>query len=147
MRTLAQYNSYATYSLAFALVCSGREEDATILLAANAGRDDSLLTKFNDLLHCALQDDRPGFDRTLDASNIRESCEKDGHLANLLASCFARMGEFPDALNYLERAIDRGFTNHRFLGRLSPFYMPFHRDTRFTALIERARLKEQSLEV
>ncbi|MFC1545381.1 hypothetical protein ACFL44_01680, partial [Gemmatimonadota bacterium] len=147
MRTLARYNSYATYSLAFALVCSGREEEATTLLAANAGKDDSLLTRFNDLLHCALQDDRPGFDRILGASNIRESCEKDGHLANLLASCFARMGDFPDALHYLERAIDRGFTNHRFLGELSPIYVPLHGDSRFTALIERARLKEQSLDV
>ncbi len=117
------------------------------LLATNAGRSDSSGDWFSGILHCVLRADRPGFNRMLDASNIRELGDKAGFMANILASCFARLGEFPDALHYLEKAIEQGFTNHRFLGELNPFYAPLHGDTRFIALIERARQKEQALEV
>lgn len=147
MEALSPGESFATFSLAFALACSGREEDATALLAVNARRGDSRMSRFSGLLHCALQADRPGFDRMLDASDLREGGEKNGAWANILASCFARLGESPDALHYLERAIEHGFTNHRFLGEFSPFYAQLHGDARFTALIERARQKEQALKV
>ena len=147
METLASDEPFPTFCLAFALACDGRDEEATALLAAIAKRGGSIWSRFSGILRCALQDDHPGFNRMLDASDLRERGDKDGYWANILASCFARVGEFPDALHYLERSIENGFTNHRFLGELSPFYAPLHGDARFTALIERARRKEQALEV
>jgi hypothetical protein len=51
------------------------------------------------------------------------------------------------ALEWLERAIVWGFSNHRFLSEHSRFLAPLRGDPRFEALLERAREKERAFVV
>ena len=44
-------------------------------------------------------------------------------------------------------AIDRGFTNSRFFAECDPFLARLRGDPRFEALMDRARAKQQELEV
>jgi hypothetical protein len=68
-------------------------------------------------------------------------------MPNFIAACFARLGDHAGALEWLERAVGWGFSNHRFLGEISPFLAPLRGDSRFQALLEDARRREKALDV
>jgi hypothetical protein len=40
-----------------------------------------------------------------------------------------------------------GFSNHRFLGELSPFLAPIRGDRRFQELLDEARRKQEALDI
>lgn len=56
------------------------------------------------------------------------------------------MGDHEGAIDWLERAVARGFSNHRFLGESSPFLAPLRGHPRFESLLERAREQERAFE-
>jgi serine/threonine protein kinase/tetratricopeptide (TPR) repeat protein len=63
----------------------------------------------------------------------------------LAAGCtFA--GETDEALDWLANAIDLGFVNHYFFSRIDPFLARLRADSRFQALMSRARKKQAELE-
>ena len=62
-----------------------------------------------------------------------------------LAIAWLLLGEKNEALSLLERAVSRGFWNHRFLGELDPHLAPLHDDPRFVALMEKARAEAERL--
>lgn len=58
--------------------------------------------------------------------------------ARFLADGYAQARSFDSALQWLQVAVDRGFTNHPFLSEHDPFLRPLHGDPRFQQLLERA---------
>jgi hypothetical protein len=79
--------------------------------------------------------------------SLREAASSDETFPRYLAMCFARIKEYDLALQWLERAIQWGFTNHRFLSEYDRFLAPLRGDPRFEALMERAREKQRAFEV
>ena len=55
------------------------------------------------------------------------------------------LGEHDGAFPWLERAIEYGFTNERFLREHEPFIAPLRSDPRFAALLEKAGRLRQAL--
>jgi hypothetical protein len=57
------------------------------------------------------------------------------------------VGETDLAFEWLERAIERWFTNHLYLGEYERLLAPIRADSRFEQLMERARQMERALVV
>ncbi|NIM49592.1 MAG: protein kinase, partial [Gemmatimonadales bacterium] len=138
---------WPTFCLAYAMACAGLKEEAVDLFALNATRGDSIWSQGSDVLRCVLRGDRSGVDDLLENTGAIDIAKRDSYWAILLASAFAYMGDASPALDCVERGIELGFTNHRFLAELCPFLAPLRGNSRFQALIERAREKEQALDV
>jgi hypothetical protein len=64
-----------------------------------------------------------------------------------LANGLAHVGETDEAFNWLERAIEWGFTNHRFASRHDRFLEPLRGEVRFEPLMARAREKADAFVV
>jgi hypothetical protein len=85
-------------------------------------------------------------DGALGSPYVQPLAWRNGHWGLMVASCLARYGDSEMALDWLERAIDLGFSNHRYLGEVSPLLAPLHGNPRFKALLKIARLKEGAVE-
>ncbi len=49
--------------------------------------------------------------------------------------------------HWLANAIDLGVVNHRFFSTIDPFHAPVREDSRFQALMDRAREKQRAFEI
>ena len=84
----------------------------------------------------------------LDANTLlQEAAKTDEYFPNLVAACLARVGDHDGALDWLERSVAWGFSNHRFLSEHSRLHAPLSGEPRFQALVDRAREKERAFEV
>lgn len=76
--------------------------------------------------------------------NFEQVAKTDEWFPNFIAACLVQVGDNDGALEWLERAITWGFSNHRFLSEHSRFLAPLRGEPRFLALMERARKKQQA---
>jgi serine/threonine protein kinase len=79
--------------------------------------------------------------------SLREYARLDKEISWWLAAACSHAGMPDEALHWLANAIELGFTNHRFFSELDPFLASLRRDARFNALMERAREKQQALQL
>ena len=138
---------WPTFELAYAALQAGDEEEAIRLFNDVASGDQPDYSDLSRLFVHALQGERREAIDVLDTTDLKVLAPRDGGFACMVGSCFARVGEADLALDWLDRGIEYGFTNHRFLGEYERLLTPFHGDPRFEALMERAREKEQALVV
>ena len=126
--------------LAQALAYAGRDAESRGLFEQVARLEVGL---FSDLsaLHCFAADgDRDGLRNALDANaGVQEAAKTDEWYPNVIAGCLAKAGDHEGAIDWLERAVNWGFCNHRFLTELSPFLTPLRGNPRFEALMDKAR--------
>ena len=71
---------------------------------------------------------------------------RDETFPRFVAQCFARLGEFDDALRWLDRASEWGFTNHQFLSQHDRFLVPLREDRRFLSLLDVLRERQRAFE-
>jgi TolB-like protein/predicted ester cyclase/predicted Ser/Thr protein kinase/Tfp pilus assembly protein PilF len=96
-----------------------------------------------DLWRSALSGDTARV-RELAASELRAWAERDKELSWWLADTMAAIGESDAALKWLESSIERGLCNDGFFASVDPFLAPLRNDSRFQALMQRAREKRRS---
>jgi serine/threonine protein kinase/tetratricopeptide (TPR) repeat protein len=77
---------------------------------------------------------------------IGDVARQDKEFSWWLAGGYSFAGEADEALRWLSNSIDLGFLNHHFFSTLDPFFVPLRRDSRFQALMSRAREKQAELE-
>ena len=134
--------------LAQALAYLGREDEAAPYFDKVIATDARPLSALSRLWRLAAGGDRDGFRKALEPDiQLLETARTDEWFPNFIAACFARLGDHAGAIEWLERAVGWGFSNHRFLGELSPFLAPLRGDSRFQALIKDACKKEKALDV
>jgi hypothetical protein len=63
------------------------------------------------------------------------------------ATYLAHVGEYGQAMSWLEAALAWGFSNHRFWAEHNRFLAPLRGDPRFGALIDRAKEKQRDFEL
>ena len=63
-----------------------------------------------------------------------------------VACGYALLGDADSALDWLGNAVERGFLNHRYLAEIDPILAPLRGDSRFQALIARAKHLRAELE-
>jgi serine/threonine protein kinase/tetratricopeptide (TPR) repeat protein len=79
----------------------------------------------------------------LGAQDLRDLASLDKEFSWWLASACSYAGETDEALRWLSNAIDLGFVNERFLATIDPFLAALRGDSRFEALMARAREKQR----
>jgi len=133
--------------LAQALAYGVREDEAKHTFEQVAKMEAVPISDLSTLFCQALEGNRSRVQELL-ATNIRlqEAAKTDEWFPNFIAMCLAKVGDNEGALEWLERAIAWGFSNHRFLSEHSRFLAPLHGDPRFQALMERACEKERAFE-
>jgi len=134
--------------LAQALAYAGRIDEAKLNFEQVAKTEAVPLSDLSALFYQALEGNRSRVQELL-ASNatLREAAKTDEWFPNFIAACLVQVGDNDGALEWLERAITRGFSNHRFLSEHSRFLAPLRGDPRFWALMERARKTQQTFVV
>ncbi len=131
-----------------ALSYLGREDEAAPYFDKVIATDARPLSALSRLWRLAAGGDREDFLKALESdTQLIETARTDEWFPNFIAACHARLGDYAGAIEWLERAVGWGFSNHRFLGELSPFLAPLREDSRFQALIKDACRKEKALDV
>ena len=134
--------------LAQALAYSGREVEAAPYFDKVIAMEARPLSALSRLWRLAAEGDGDGFRKALESdTQLIETVRTDEWFPNNIAACFARLGDHAGAIEWLERAVGWGFSNHRFLGELSPFLAPLRGDSRFQTLLDDARGREKALDV
>jgi tetratricopeptide (TPR) repeat protein len=138
-----------TWWLAQAQDQAGREDAALANFRQVAGQDAGVFSDLSVLACLALTGDADGLRARLtgDAS-LRETASTDEYYGVFLAGLLARVGCHDDALYWLARAVDWGFSlSAPFHTGHNRFLAPLRGDPRFEALMEKAREKQRAFDV
>jgi len=134
--------------LAHSLALAGRESEAIDAAAKGAAIDGGPISDLSELIHVALTSDKTALNEVLASkTTLQEIAKTDEWFPNSIASCLSCVGDFDGALEWLQRAVDWGFSNHRFLAEQNRFHTPLRGDPRFEALLEQARKQQEEFEV
>jgi tetratricopeptide (TPR) repeat protein len=138
---------WTAFDMGFAAFQAGLEEEAGSWLRKAVDGGSLYYSNLSRLLLHILKDDQDGAEEMLETSALTTVAGKVGVGSYLVGAGFARIGKTEEAFEWLERAVDQGFTNHRFLGEYDRLLAPLRGTDRFETLLERARAKEAALEV
>ena len=138
---------HATWFLAQALSHSGRLVDAREVFARVAATDAGTLADLSDLYCRAAEGDRNAVLGLIDESSvIVQTAKTDEWFPIYIANCLVMVGDEDGALEWLDRAVDWGFYNYRFLEEHNPHLKPLHGNPRFQRLIDEARRKHEAFD-
>ena len=133
---------------AHALAYTGRLDEATALHQELAHAGTEVMSDLSSLYCLASDGDRDRICQALDpGTRLYQAALTDEWYPNFIAACLAMVGDHEGAVEWLERAVAWGFSNHRFLGECSPFLAPLRGHPRFERLLEQAREKERAFEL
>ncbi len=145
---LAPVEPFGLWWLAQAYAYRGREDEARPLFERVVNMEASPWTDLSEVWRRALEGDRDGVLEWFAApSDPQHVVVLDQWYPCVLAACLARVDEPGEALDWVERAVSGGFSNHVFLSQHDRFLAPLGAHPRFEPLMDRAREKEQAFRV
>lgn len=131
---------------ALSLIELGRTEDAVRLLEPiSKSVDEGIFNRLGSAWYHALRGELEEAGSTITTQVIRHA-KPDAQYCWFLAQIYATIGETDSALEWMERAVDNQFWNHRFLSEHERVFDPLRHEPRFAALIDRAREGRKTLE-
>ena len=140
--------AFAQWWLGQVLAYAGKEDEAIAVLEHGARSGQGVLSDLCELGALSLRGEkRSALDLYKSKEGLREAASSDETFPRYLAMCFAQIKEYDLALQWLERAIQWGFTNYQFLSEHDRFLKPLRDDPRFKALMDRAREKQRAFDV
>ncbi|MGD8698998.1 MAG: protein kinase, partial [Gemmatimonadales bacterium] len=98
------------------------------------------------VLEAALRGDVETVRHEFKTTDVLDVAKIDWTLSWLCAGVFTQIGETDEALGWLEKALELGFTNHRFFSAVDPFLAPLRDDAQFQALMDRMRDRQRTVE-
>lgn len=130
-----------------ALVLDGQRDDAkSIFTSLSEQAPDNFFGKLARLFALALEDDRQGVIEAV-GEEFRAAAAADPFYAWNVAQCFALVGDAEEAVEWLERASDRGFLNHPLLAEHDPLLAPVRSDPAFGELMQRIEARWKAFEL
>jgi serine/threonine protein kinase len=147
LHRLVPDNPIARFYLGLVLTFLGSAEDAAALV--DPGPDqvpDHAFSALGQMMVRALRQDPEGVRRLLTPA-LEKTFRRDGAYAYHLAAVLALAGARVEALDWLETAVDSGFTNHEFVAGHDPFLEGVRGEPRFRELVRRAREARERFEV
>jgi tetratricopeptide (TPR) repeat protein len=148
VESLAPSEPFAIWWLAQAHAYAGRENEARLLFERVANMDAGLWSDLSEVWRRAFEGDRDGVQQWFTTPSApQHMVMADQWYPCVLAGCLARVGEAGEALDWVERAVSWGFSNHQFLSQHDRFLAPLGAHPRFDVLMDRAREKERAFRV
>ena len=99
--------------------------------------------EFCILFQLALDSDRKGVTEHLQKSMIYDISKTDEYFPLFIANALSLVGEYDEAVIWLRRAVDWGFSNYKFLSEHNRFLEPLRTDSRFKEIIAQARKQHE----
>ena len=140
---LAPDEPFAGWWVAQMASYAGKFYEAYLEFKKIAATNGGIWSEFCELFKRALDHDKAGVLSHLQATLLKEFALTDEYYPIFLANALVRIGEFEEALNMINQAINWGFCNDVFLSEHNPFFQPLGQDPRFIALIQRARQQKE----
>ncbi|HSG98783.1 MAG TPA: hypothetical protein VLB27_01950, partial [candidate division Zixibacteria bacterium] len=138
-------NALIQFSRAEFQLYSGRQQDALEFIKLVEARTTIGLYEQLILMQLhALQGNREQIDRIID-EEFKATVRRDLQYPWHVAVAKSIIGDYDEALNWLEVAINNGFGNAKFLNEFDPYLAPLRQDPRFSELIRRAQLGGRSV--
>jgi TolB-like protein/tetratricopeptide (TPR) repeat protein len=141
---LAPGEPFAGWWVAQIYAYSGENESAYNEFKKVALSDSSPWNELCRLFQLALESNRIGVIEHINKSGISDFSKTDEYYPLFIANALALVGDYDEALVWLKRSIDWGFSNYVFLSEYNRFLEPLRDDLRFQALIEQARNQQES---
>lgn len=133
--------------LAQAKAHQGQLDEAKGLFARVAASDAVTLADLSELFCCAAAGDLAAVTEMIEQKKTMvETAKADETFPNVIATCPAFAGDEDGALEWLNRAIDWGFCNYRYLEEYNRFLKPLHGNPRFQELVDKARWKHEEFD-
>jgi hypothetical protein len=133
--------------LAIFAAYAGRLDEACDLFGQVAEAGASGVSTVSAALRALFRRDTDAAAQLLGSQALRDLAKLDKEFSWWLAAACSHAGETEEALHWLANSIDLGFVNHRFFSAIDPFLAALRGDTRFEALMERAREKQRAFGV
>jgi TolB-like protein/predicted Ser/Thr protein kinase len=131
---------------AWMLVCNGHRDEAFSIIDASAkSTPDNVCTRFGLLLkYGALKDRKRAFGEM--TPDFQRTCKRDPEWSYYVALMLSLLDAKPEALDWLENAVNRGFINYPALER-TRLLDNLRGEERFKKLLERAKHEWEHFEV
>ena len=132
---------------ALTLASLGQFDDAMAITDQGSNVTDvNAFTKLGRILKYAILKDREKAFEEM-TPDFHETCHRDCTFSHHLAGMFALLGERSEALNWLEKAYDRGFINYPLLSEKDPLLANIRGEERCRKLMERVKYEWENFEV
>lgn len=143
---LAEGESFAHWWVAQVAGYAGDEARALQEFEYVAGMKAAAWSELSELFRNALLDDRESVRASLAREELQSLGNSDEWFPVYFADVCARVGDFEEALRWLEQAVSWGFSNHRFLAQYDRYLEPLREDSRFQDLVDRAETQSAAFE-
>ena len=125
---------------------AGMNDEALIWLERAAKMNAGAISDFAELQRRALVGDAAGVRDLIDTRQLREVAKTDEYFSLNLAMCLGFIGDRDEALEWIDHAIDWGFSGSIHF-ETNIFLEPLYDDPRFHALMDKARELQRQYEV
>ena len=104
------------------------------------------MNTFGLILKCAIKGEKESIKELL-TDEITQMAWNDFHLPWFMAQCFALLNQKSRALDWLEQAVEQGWTNYPLFSTYDPFLENIRGEPRFKKLMKRAKHEWENFKV
>jgi TolB-like protein len=99
---------------------------------------------FCKLFQLAFESDRKAVIDLIKTSMIADIARTDEYYPLFISNALSQVCEYDEALVWLKRSVDWGFSNYKFLAEYNLFCEPMKKDPRFIAIVDQARKQHEA---
>ena len=127
------------------LGAAGKSEEVSKVVTEAMRRDpDAAMTQAIVVFRHALRGEVDEVHRLM-TEELHTMLGGDWQWCHLIADCYALIDSRDLALNWLEKAIDMGYTNYPFLSKCDPFFDSIRQEPRFADLMARVKRESEAI--
>jgi len=140
-------SSVGRWHLAVNLALNQKQEES-ISLIEQTDKDipGGPMNTFGLILKCAIKGEKESIKELL-TDEITQMAWNDFHLPWFMAQCFALLNQKSRALDWLEQAVEQGWTNYPLFSTYDPFLENIRGEPRFKKLMKRVKYEWENFEV
>ncbi|MGD2154279.1 MAG: hypothetical protein PVG79_13495 [Gemmatimonadales bacterium] len=140
-------DAWPAFEAAYAALQAGLEDEARAWFQKAVDSGSPFYSELSQLLIHILAGDRDKAEEVSRSATLAAVAGRVGLTSYLVGNCFAWLGKTEEAFEWMERGVEKWFTNHRFIGEYDRLIAPLRGTPRFEKLLEKAREREAALEV